>query len=525
MTNAEYNMLDRDYTSLSFPSENDVDVRVVKLSNGSFAIVKKLYEQVNGKKVMSNVLKSDFNGASNETTTSNNMVYVDFEKLSKERQEQVRSQATRVGKIVKFPTVEYRSVLEGKVKPAKLGSASVMKVEENGRLCAQVVAMKKDTVEVTQVETMKNKEPSNVVINFNPEEIKNQIDHSFEDASQSEKQVEYAPVKEYTIDISTEEKEEKVRLPHANRSAKLNVSVDEKENNNINFRDYIQKNNEMSNTVSELAQNRMPVFAVDEMLRGGQMENMEELQYEIDNAQEQFENEGIVDDSLELQFRQLKEEMRRLAEEQQQADERAQSLEQMNKEKDIAKKELERVRLEQEKQEKAMARVRHEKEQSEKQRADIIRMHESAIEATKKKLEAERARIKNRTKTYEREYQRASEEANRSLSERVAIEEKIDMIETEIPTVMEQIENDREVIEFIRKRTETVRNMAKEVSAETESFNSGFGTANISSEEDNRIPIHRNNKHKNTSIFEGSTPIDYGNSEKVISFSKGRKAA
>ena len=79
MTNAEYNMLDRDYTSLSFPSENDVDVRVVKLSNGSFAIVKKLYEQVNGKKVMSNVLKSDFNGASNETTTSNNMVYVDFE--------------------------------------------------------------------------------------------------------------------------------------------------------------------------------------------------------------------------------------------------------------------------------------------------------------------------------------------------------------------------------------------------------------------------------------------------------------
>lgn len=523
MTNAEYNMLDRDYTSLSFPSENDVDIRVVKLSNGSFAVVKRLYEQVNGQRVMSNGL----NANSTENVISDNVVSVDFEKLSKERQEQVKNQVARVGKIIKFPTVEYRSVLEGKVKPAKLGSASVAKVAENGRLCAQVVTMKKDvTPEMKPVGTVKDKESANVVINFDPEEIKNRVNDSFENASQNEEQMEYSTVKEYKIDIPAEdEKEKNVRLPHANRSAKLNMPVDEKENNIINFRDYIQKNNEMSNTVSELAQNRMPVFAVDEMLRGGQMENMEELQYEIDSAQEQFENDGIVDDDLELQFRQLKEEMNRLAEEQKQADERARSLEQMNKEKAIARKELERVRLEQEKQEKVMARVRHEKEQSEKQRADIIKMHEAAIEATKKKLEAERTRIKNRTKTYEREYQRASEEANRSLSERVAIEEKIDMIETEIPTVKEQIENDREVIEFIRKRTETVRNMAKEVSTETESFTTNFDIADNSSEEDNRIPIHRNSKYKNTSIFEGSTPINYGDGEKVISFSKGRKAA
>jgi len=500
-TNA-YTIPIREYSFMT-PVE---DSKVIKLSDGTYSIASSEFQKAQQKAKVNRVPVKPI-------VVTN----VDFESLSADRKAKIESKATRMGKTLSFPTAEYRNVLVGESKPAKLGDASVMKVNENARLCAQALAMKKEEIhsapvakkEPLMVEEKKN---ADVVVNFDPEEIKNRINASFDNARLT---AELTPIKEYKIDISTDEEEEKtVRLPHADRSAKLDMSTEEKEDQIISLRDYIGRNSALSHeTFADDNEDKMPIFTANDKLRGGYEESMDENNFLTDEYEESL-NESIVDDGIEAL-------MHEVAYEQQRAEEAALAAEQARKEKEEAAKQLEKVQALAKAKQEEREKARKEKEQVQKQREETKKAYEATLEATRKKLEAEKTRIMNRAKSYEKEYQRATEEANKLWSERVATEEKIDVIETEIPTIRTQTETDRETMASIRKRTKEIREMANDVAGvDADEKETTDSVSAVEKEYDTK-----STSNNIASIFDGASRVDFSNSDKVVSFSKSRKVA
>ncbi len=494
MTSANtYTMPVRDYKSASIPQdESALEPRIIKLSQETYKRGKKVFSQSGNLK---QVLKME--PQVEKTATK-------LEDLKEEEKQKIESKARRIEKIITLSVQTISSAkLEEKAKPAKLGSSFISKVHTNERFCRKILEESKKEKTPKEINVQNVVEPSDITINFNPEEIKQRVNSSFENADE---RIEFTPIKEYKIDIPTEEEkenQESYRLPHAERSAKLNVST--LEDSKENLKDYIkipEKNANLSIENNNFEMNkadRTSVLSVDEMLRGGRVENMREDSFLTDEYKEERAN-GNTDDGIEAL-------MLEVAEEQRRAEEAATAAEQARKEREKAEEELRNIQALAKAKQEERERAQREKEQVEKQREETRKAYEATLDATRKKLEAEKTRIMNKAKTYQREYQRATEATNKLWSERVATEEQIDVIDTEIPTIKSQTENDRETMATIRKRTKEIRSMANDVTGVDPIADTTFKVVSQDSE-----PSKKNTSSKDkifASIFDGTSPIDY----------------
>lgn len=471
----------RDYSVANVPPEKPLEPRVVKLSRGTFTIGKKTF------------LKSE-NFAVAKKEKASVVKKMNFAELSAKEKQDIEKKAARLGKVISFSDKEIRSALAGERKVAKLGEPFIGKVNGNGLLCSQVISKQKAVEIPKQVVNVpvKEKEDENVVIHFDPEQIKQKVNRSFENVAKAEERIEFTPIKEYTIDIPTEEEEEVSRLPHADRSVRFDMA-EEKENDSIHF----------STTENDDVKpiNRMPVLSIDEMLRHDGL---------LDGSEVNMEESIQEDEGIALLAREVVEAQRFV-------DGVARDLENARMEKETNASELEKTSALAKSIEEEREKACKEREQVERQKEETRKAHEATLDATRKKLEAEKMRIMNRAKAYQKEYQKVTEESNRLWSERVSTEERIDVIETEIPAIKSQIETEREAIASLRKRTKQIREMANDVTS-TDNV-----AENISSSMEKNF-FEESAATTNSSIFEGTTPIDFSN-RKVISFSKGKKAA
>ncbi len=486
MTSANtYTMPVRDYTSASIPQDGSrLDPRVIKLSQETYKRGKKVFSQSGNFKETSKI----------EIPVKQQTIKL--EDLSEEEANKMESKAKRIGKTISFSTQPILNAkLEEKAKPAKLGSSFISKVHTNEGLCKKILEKEEPKKEEmpNEIKVPNVVEPSDITINFNPEEIQKRVNSSFENADE---RIEFTPIKEYNIEIPTtdeDDEEENYRLPHAERSAKLNVSTTEEEKP-VSLRDYIENNNEKMDKTD-----RTSVLSVDEMLRGGRVESMKDDNYLTDDYKTERENDN-TDDGIEAL-------MLEVAEEQRRAEEAAVAAEQARKEREKAEEELRNIQALAKAKQEERERAQREKEQVEKQREETRKAYEATLDATRKKLEAEKTRIMNKAKTYQREYQRATEATNKLWSERVATEEQIDVIDTEIPTIKSQTENDRETMATIRKRTKEIRNMANDVTGADPMNDTTFKVVSQNSEPSKTTMSSKDKIF--ASIFDGTSPIDY----------------
>lgn len=472
----------RDYNSADATTYSVNDTKIIKLSERSRAIEEKVFRK------------------------SGNVV-----------SEGMKNKANRMGKIINFSDryQQKEQVAKGEIKPAKLSSNFIEEVDINSNICTHFLKAKKESTPISvqtpaPVANVAVEPANDVVINFNPEEIKQRVNDSFEQAEETkEERIEFKPIQEYTVDIPEEEKEEEVqsvRLPHAERSAKLDMStmddVKESEDNIISLQDYINKS---SIEESELEEKKSP--SVDQMIRNAYAENNHEEEFSYDNVtQEDIKAATYMNDGIEALVLEVKEETRR-------KEEVGAALTDINQQNDNSTGNYTAVETQLKQKEEEERRILAERRKVGSQKEEVTKLYETTLDATRKQLEAEKNRIINETRTLQKAYQNATEKASRIWTQTVETEAKISEIDARLPDIMQQTELDREEIRSIENRTHQIREMAKDVTGSEVRI------------PDSNITKFRTVDHNFDSIFDGVSPIDSSSRNSKSGYSKGKRAA
>lgn len=475
----------RDYSSSIEPPKG-MEAKIVKLSGATFRGAHKSFRK-----------SGNFTVAKKAEVPA--VKAVSFNELSPKEKSDIEKKVSRMEKIISFEETQKR-VLAGDKKVAKLGESFVLKLNANSDYCRHMMENKKvASVAVPTPAEVK----TDVTINFDPEEIKQRVNDSFENAESNNERVEFTPIKEYTIDIPEEEEEvESIRLPHAERSAKLDMSSLENEDKVISLQDYINK----SNIEEKLEKKKSP--SVDQMIRNAYAENGNDDEFSYENVtQEDIRTAVYYNDGVENDTQSIKEQKRRQAED-------AAALEVARQQKAEALENYKMLEAQKRQKEEEEKRIQAERKKVETQKEEAMKLYETTLEATKKQLEAERMKIVNETKKLQKEYQSETEEANRIWTKTVETETTISEIDARIPSIMQQIEDDREEIDSIMNRTQQIREMAKDITG-----------SDIRVYDNNNVTKFRTVDHNFDSIFDGVSPIDSSSRNSKSGYSKGKKAA
>ncbi len=475
----------RDYSSSMEPPKG-MEAKIVKLSGATFRGAHKSFRKSGNFTVV-------------EKAEVPAVKAVSFNELSPKEKSDIEKKVSHMEKIISFEEAQKR-VLAGDKKVAKLGESFVLKLNANSGYCRHMMENKK--VESVAVPTPAEVK-TDVTINFDPEEIKQRVNDSFENAESNNERVEFTPIKEYTIDIPEEEEEvESIRLPHAERSAKLDMSSLENEDKVISLQDYINK----SNIEEKLEKKKSP--SVDQMIRNAYAENGNDDEFSYENVtQEDIRTAVYYNDGVENDTQSIKEQKRRQAED-------AAALEVARQQKAEALENYKMLEAQKRQKEEEEKRIQAERKKVETQKEEAMKLYETTLEATKKQLEAERMKIVNETKKLQKEYQSETEEANRIWTKTVETETTISEIDARIPSIMQQIEDDREEIDSIMNRTQQIREMAKDITG-----------SDIRVYDNNNVTKFRTVDHNFDSIFDGVSPIDSSSRNSKSGYSKGKKAA
>lgn len=462
----------RDYKTF-FATPNASDPKTVKLSQMTYA------------------------GAQREFRKSGNLdkivAFPDTQKQASQNKDFQLEKAKRMEKNVRFQEVRSR-VLEGsKAKVAKLKDAYVAGIGASYNAYCEhlnVHNVENITVPYTPVVEKQN----DVVIHFNPEEIKNRINSSFESAEVESNQVEVKPVAEYKIDIPTAEEEPVIKLPHADRIAKMHTLEREEEIDSpktISLSDYIGETEDMIEESSE----KNSTLSVNDMIYEDKEESMGDI---------------IYSDSG------LPELIRETSEEQRLAKEDTEALEQARRHSQEAREDFKAVVVKEKEIEAKHERAMEEARKIELQKEKALENYRTTIETAKKQLEAKKQRAMREREIAQREYHKVTEQANQILADRVDKENHIYALESEIPSILAQQEADKNQIVSYIDRAEEIRKMANEIAG-----------ISLSTDIDSKIERMEEieSSFSSSSIFEGTSPIDYINANKESSYSKEKRAS
>jgi len=449
----------RDYTTL-FATPNASDSKTVKLSQMTYAGAKREFKKSgNLDKIVS------FPDAPKETSFSEDM------QLEK---------ASRMDKIVRFNEITKRASQGAKPKVAKLKDTYVDTVAHSFEMCSKKLGVK-NIENITVPYTPVVEKQNDVVIHFNPEEIKNRINSSFESAEVESNQVEVKPVAEYKIDIPTAEEEEPiVKLPHATRNVKISAlereDAEEDAPRTISLKDYMKDSelDDVMETATAKVDNR------------------------IDENKEESMDEMIYSDSG------LPELIRETSEEQRLAKEEAEALEQARKHSQEAREDFKAVVVREKEIEAKHERAMEEAKKIELQKEKALENYRTTIETAKKQLEAKKQRAQREREIAQREYHKVTEQANQILADRVDKENHIYALESEIPSILAQQEADQDQIVNYMTKAEEIRKMANEIAGL--SINSDTKSEKIEEAENLFASASAS---LSSSIFEGSSPINY----------------
>ncbi len=322
-----------------------------------------------------------------------------------------KKKADKLGKILKLVDTEYRNMNAVSSKPAKLGSQFIHQVSKNEKLCREIMPAEnishKDS---SQVSTFKEVVPDsiddktpNVILEFNPDEIRRQVNESFEEAKREEKGPEYSFVDD-------EEVSEKV-LP-GSREIKLNFADDIDE--------------------EALAPKERSSFLSDSEI----VENVKEVKRDVSIA---------PTSDVEDLMKEVEEEKRQMEAMQQAAAEARQK-------KQIAAKELKDIQAQALIRAQERQKVLKEAEQSEEHRKQAEDEFARAIADTKAKLMKEKAQIEKERARYEKEREDATNSARDLLEQKADKEYEISTMDAEIPEYRRQTEfNKKQSTELLDK--------------------------------------------------------------------------
>lgn len=283
--------------------------------------------------------------------------------------------------------------------------------------------------------TVVNEKPADVVIDFNPRELQEKVNASFEGMVT-------APAKPA---VAVEEELEPVnKVPRAERSAKLYLSEDSVKDIAIP----VQKEDEAALTAGKI-----PVFSNDTAIRNERSNMMGNNDYIVGSNETKDDLAVDLDDDIERLANEIAEKTNEVAVERSLAEEE-------RLENKRAAEELEEVKARAKEKTREIEKYRQEAERLERQKEEAEKVHQATKKTAMEKLRADRNRIMEEKRRLEEARQREAELANELWKQRTDTEQRITMIATEIPTIQDEIENTRNTIDMIMKRSREIQSMA-----------------------------------------------------------------
>lgn len=283
--------------------------------------------------------------------------------------------------------------------------------------------------------TVVNEKPADVVIDFNPRELQEKVNASFEG-------IVTAPAKPA---VAVEEEFEPVnKVPRSERSAKLYLSEDSVKDIAIP----VQKEDEAALTAGKI-----PVFSNDTAIRNERSNMMGNNDYIVGSNETKDDLSVDLDDDIERLANEIAEKTNEVAAERSLAEEE-------RLENKRAAEELEEVKARAKEKTREIEKYRQEAERLERQKEEAEKVHQATKKTAMEKLRADRNRIMEEKRRLEEARQREAELANELWKQRTDTEQRITMIATEIPTIQDEIENTRNTIDMIMKRSREIQSMA-----------------------------------------------------------------
>lgn len=328
--------------------------------------------------------------------------------------------------------------------------------------------------------TVTNEKPTDIVIDFNPKELQEKVNASFEG-------IETAPIKQ---ELPVEEGMQSVsRIPYAERSAKLYLSEDSVKDIAIP----VEEKDEAALTTG-----RIPVFSAEPTIHNERSGIVNGNDYIMGMNSSREDLTVDLNDDIEALVNEV-------AEAKKAVDAERSAVKEARLENERTTEELKEIQARAEAKRREREKYQQEVERVRKQKEDAERVYQSTLKTTKEKLRADRDRIMEDKRRQEEARQREAELASELWKQRTDTEQKITMIATELPTIQDEIENTRNTIDMIMKRSKEIQSMANVASVEETTEKSDIALFNETLD----------------SIFGDS----FSNSEVSSSFSKGRKVA